>query len=198
MNKVEELYGEEYCLKNSLKGWRFDEVPQIVDILVQHFHPKSVIDFGCSNGLHLKKFSELGVKTFGVEGTASFAPYIVYNYDGPFLIMDLRNPFLLGKKYELGICIEVLEHIEKEFAAAAVENICNHADVLCISTSPTKTARLHVNAQNKPYWIKKFESSGGFEYKDEETGILQSKFSYFPQLQSNWMSENLTIFRRKE
>lgn len=177
------------------KAWRYEEIPQIVEVLHKHFKPESVIDFGCANGLHLKAFQDLEVEGFGIEGSGFFMQHIEKNFGNNFKIWDLREKLNLRRKYDLAICIEVLEHIERLFADVVVQSIRNHADVLCISASSTSTARYHVNAQDKAYWIEKFENSREFEHKDLETDALQKKFSLL-DLRSNWMAENLMIFRR--
>lgn len=39
----------------------------IVDILIQHSHPSSVIDAGCGTGIYLREFHKRGVKIKGIE-----------------------------------------------------------------------------------------------------------------------------------
>jgi SAM-dependent methyltransferase len=170
-------------------------VPEVTRTLFEHFKPKSVIDFGCANALHIAEFRKLGVDTFGVEGTCYYEPYIKKNYDGSYIIKDLRYPFFVGKKFDLAICIEVLEHIEEAFGMVAVENICRHSDTLCVTASPTGGTRKHVNPQGKKYWATCFQ---GFSYKYErqESEGLERKFSGLEY--ANWMYENLMIYRRDE
>ena len=197
MKEVTDLYNKEYCSKISCKKWRAKEVPVIVDVLYDHFRPTSVIDIGCSNGLHLKEFRKRGIVCFGIEGTPYFKEYITGNFGSSFIIHDIRKPLKVDAHFHLALCVEVLEHLEEEFADVAVKNIGETAEVLCITASPKKTANYHINAQEKEYWVGKFTKDGEFEYKDEETAALQTKFSLH-SLRSNWMTENLMIFRRKE
>jgi 2-polyprenyl-3-methyl-5-hydroxy-6-metoxy-1,4-benzoquinol methylase len=195
MKPIQDLYGEKYCLRNSLKKWRFKEVPIIVGVLQDYLKPKSVVDIGCSNGLYLKEFKNLGTVCFGIEGADSFKGYIKENFGTSFLIRDLRKPLQIDNHFHLALCIEVLEHLEEEFADIAVSNICNTADVFCITASPTKTARFHVNAQGKGYWIGKFESVEGICFQERETEELGEIFRDL-NLKSDWMANNLMIFRR--
>jgi 2-polyprenyl-3-methyl-5-hydroxy-6-metoxy-1,4-benzoquinol methylase len=194
MNRADDLYDDEYCAKISSKGWRVKTVPIVVNTLDNHFKPNSVIDFGCSNGLHLAQFRKLGMRTFGIEGTLSYRQYIKQNYDGDFAIVDMRLPFDINSRFELAICIEVLEHIEDKFANIAVENICRHSDNICITASPINTARYHVNGQDKGYWIEKFVKNG-VSYRESESNALESVFKRISGA-PNWMRENLMIFRR--
>jgi len=194
MNKVEALYSSNYCKNNSRKLWRFEVVPQVVKILFDYFKPCSVIDFGCANGLHMVNFKNLGVECYGIEGTLHYRKYIEENYDGDYAIMDMRLPFDLNKLFDLAICIEVLEHLDQDFESIAVENICRHSGVICITASPVTNARYHVNGQDKSYWIDIFESTDGFRFCEEETEELQDKFKEMDKSPS-WMKEDLMIFR---
>ena len=170
-------------------------VPKVVKILFDHFKPRSMIDFGCANGLHIANFKDLGVKCYGIEGTLHYRKYIEENYDGEYAIMDMRLPFDLKKKFELATCIEVLEHLENMFEKISVENICRHSNVICITASPITNARYHVNGQEKSYWIDIFESIDGFKFCKEETEELQAKFKGSEKCPS-WMKEDLMVFRR--
>ena len=194
MKDVIELYNDEYCEKNKHKKWRYSVVPELVGILFDHFKPESVIDFGCANGLHIASFKALGSECFGIEGTLSYRKYISENYDGDFAIIDMRCDFDLCKKFELATCIEVLEHLEINYADIAVENIVRHSDILCITASPTVTANFHINAQPKNYWIHKFENTG-VVYQKKETEDLQNIFRANGKMPI-WMKNDLMIFRR--
>ena len=194
MDRTDSIFDEDYCSKNKNKSWRYDVVPEIVRILCAHFDPKSVIDFGCANGLHVASFKKHGVCTFGVEGTIHYCEYIEENYDGPYMIIDLRLPFDLRDRYELAICIEVLEHIDKDFEMIAIENICRHAEVLCITAS-SRRSRKHINVENKEYWVDRFEKFRDFKFREKETRKLQDKFKKMEK--AYWLREDLMIFRRK-
>ena len=194
MKGADSLYNSEYCEKNKNKKWRYRVTPELVEILYKHFMPKSVIDFGCANGLHIATFEKLGAETFGIEGTLYYRDYIKGNYSGEFAIIDLRMRFDIMRRFELATCIEVLEHLEEGSADTAVENIVRHADVFCITASPTETARFHINAKPKEYWVNKFESAGA-GYQNAETNQLQDKFKTIGRMPI-WMKEDLMIFRR--
>jgi 2-polyprenyl-3-methyl-5-hydroxy-6-metoxy-1,4-benzoquinol methylase len=196
MNKVENLYDKDYCIKNVKKLWRYTVVPQVVRVLFHHFKPCSVIDFGCANGLHIAEFKTLGAECFGVEGSLHYRKYIEENYDGDYAIADLRFSFDLEKSFDLATCIEVLEHIDEDFAQVAVDNIRRHSNTLCITASRVTNARYHVNGREKSYWIEKFESKGEFEFQADETELLQKVFQKLDH-SPIWMQEDLMIFRRR-
>jgi hypothetical protein len=84
---------------------------------------KTIIDFGCGMGhylrdLHLNDYNNL----LGVEGDPPYTDY-------PFKIItqDISVPFSLERIGNV-ICLEVGEHIPKEFQNSFIDNITKHCD----------------------------------------------------------------------
>ena len=193
MRNVEEVYDKSYCQKVESKEWRSVLVPKIVDILYNYFSPNSVIDFGCANGLHLKSFEAHGVKTFGLEGTLFFKRYIKSNYNGRFIIADMRMPLDLLERFDLAICIEVLEHLEEEHAQTAVRNICRHADN-CFVTASSATSKKHLNVRNKRYWVERFEKEK-FRFNRRSVWHLKKRFKKLKE-SLFWMRRDIMVFQK--
>ena len=191
-----DLYGVEYVKRIVEKEWRYETIPLLVQRLWEAFGPRSVIDFGCANGLHMKHFMEKGVEVMGIEGAAAFANEIQKNaWYADYLIQDIREPFNMGKKYDLAICIEVLEHLEEKYAKIAVENICNHANQFFITASDIPKGKVHINAKPKKYWIDMFESITRIKYLHEETLNMQSIFAdYGNAILNKNMQKNIMVF----
>ena len=194
---TDELYNEQYVEKIVGKKWRYETIPVLVQRLWEFFGPKSVIDFGCANGLHMKHFMEKGCNVMGIEGSSYFAKHIQKNaWYADYLIQDIREPFNLGKKYDLAICIEVLEHIEEKYAEAAVKNICNHASSFFITASDIPKGNVHCNAKPKKYWVDMFESIARIKYIHEESLDFQSiADDYGNHIMNENMKKNIMIFR---
>ena len=194
MFNIDELYNEKYCAKIDAKAWRFNLIPPTVKVLYNHFNPESVIDVGCANGLHLKAFKDLGVEClFGTEGAIHWASYIEKYFGDQYVILDLRLPFPHIRKFDLVICFEVLEHLEKSHSSQAVNNLCGLGDTLCISACSVSGGFHHFNPQPKEYWIKKFESRD-FHYCEDEVDKLQSIFQ--DTRCSGWFKTGLKVFRK--
>ena len=203
LSDVDKLYDEEYCEYIESKQWRFEQIPSIVEILYDHFRPTSVIDIGCANGLHLKAFRDLGVKkVFGIEGTRHWAPYIEKHFGVNYIIADLREPlpFPLNCpvnpiQFDLVICFEVLEHLRREYARRAIENLMSLGNTLCISASPYRRGFEHLNPQRRKYWVKAFRKLGA-EYYEEDVKVLQSEYEKI-DCKPNWFKSNLKVFRHE-
>src|SRR5690349_18543710 len=90
----------------------------VLGYFFQQLAPKSVLDVGCGNGSWLatckKQFGVTDV--FGVDGISAPTKDIA---DAEFLLHDLRKDLDLKRKFDVGICLEVGEHLP----ASAAENL---------------------------------------------------------------------------
>jgi 2-polyprenyl-3-methyl-5-hydroxy-6-metoxy-1,4-benzoquinol methylase len=193
MNNLSELYSKQYVNNIVSKEWRYQDSDKKIQLLYNHFKPTSVMDIGAANGVHTNSWRKLGCTTYGVEGTVHFEQYLKTNVD-EYIIQDIRQPFYVGKKFDLVISVEVLEHIEKEYIDITINNICAHGDVLFITANPSEGGHSHVNPQPKEYWIDLF-TSRGYTYEEEETKIFSD--IYRKEIGTGWYSEYSMIFRNK-
>lgn len=126
---------------------------------------KNVFDFGCSNGYYLDMLNQKinNINLIGVEPEVMLCKYKKFDN---ILDYDLSKPFQLQTK-GLVICLEVIEHIPKEFETIVIENIINHCeDFLFISWArPGQGGLGHVNEQSLSYVIELFEKKNLFFWK---------------------------------
>src|SRR5262249_42934680 len=67
----------------------------------------------------------------------------------------------LGERYDLIVCIEVLEHLDEVDGRQAVANICaSTEDVLFSSTPDDFTQPTHVNVRPASWWIARSAAHG--------------------------------------
>lgn len=190
-----ERYDANYVKMILDKNWRPPEIIKAVDVIDEFFKPKSVIDFGAAEGLYLQRFRDRGRRVFGVEGTEHWlGPMSQRIGSENCLIHDMRTRLALKRKFSLAISVEMLEHLECEFALAAVKNICRHTDTALITASPHKGGFYHENPQPKDFWIDKFKKCN-FLFDSDDSGCL---INMFKSVGSNlrWLLEDLMIFRR--
>jgi hypothetical protein len=116
---------------------------------------KSVVDFGCGRGdwlvvareLHAKDI--LGIDSYAIDG----APLLV-----PSIYMDITKPVVLDKLYDVAICLEVAEHIDKQYASTLIESLVHAAPVVLFSAAvPGQGGIHHVNEQPPSYWHALFQ-----------------------------------------
>ena len=123
--------------------------------------PQSVVDIGCGIGTWLATARDLGARrAVGLEGpwvtTAALA-------DGSLEILptDLEQPFALGERFDLAVCMEVAEHLSPARAESFVGDLCRLAPhVLFSAAVPGQGGTNHVNEQWQSYWASLFAKQG--------------------------------------
>lgn len=133
---------------------------QIVPLLMNLFHPTSVIDVGCGVGTFLHEFQSHGVKKIhGIDGVWAnkdlLSKYIPLEC---FEEVDLEQPYHSKEKYDLAICLEVVEHLKPETAPVIIESLVNLSDIVVFSAAiPHQGGMNHINEQWPSYWEHLFE-----------------------------------------
>ncbi len=166
IQKIDDNYSEEY--------FKEDHVSQVVvDALYENVNRyygrltgaelKSVIEFGCGGGWFLKKFSDNGIRTWGIEGSeAGYKICCDRNLD--CIKLDLRRVLLaFNNRYDVAICTEVAEHIEIPFSSVIAKTLTSHSDIIWFSAEEPNTNRPHIGHPNeRPYkfWINLFDFYG--------------------------------------
>ncbi len=138
-------------------------VPMIIDL----FHPSSVLDVGCGTGTWLAEFVRHGVDDIiGVDG--GFADTAQLRIRGEqFRRVELEEGFDLNRTFDLVVSLEVAEHLSPAAADRFVESLCRHSDRVVFSAAiPGQFGLNHVNCQWQDYWSGLFEQRG-FSYFDE-------------------------------
>ena len=150
--------------------------------------PKSVLDVGCGSGTWLRAAQDRGVTDlFGVDGV-SLDPAKLHVDKSLVRQVDLNQPLDLGRRFDLVVCLEVVEHLEPSSAATIVETLCRHADdILFSAAAPGQAGTHHINCQWPSYWQELFNRSG-FVCRDDLRWKLWDEVAIEP-----WYRQN--IFR---
>jgi SAM-dependent methyltransferase len=132
---------------------------KIVPILLEWFHPASVLDVGCGNGSWLAVFDAKGISD--LMGTDFSEPKQLMIDQGKYLKADLRHPFDLKRKFDLALCLEVAEHIEAEHAEQLIASLTRHSDIIIFSAAiPGQGGQDHLNEKPPAYWQEIFNRHG--------------------------------------
>jgi Methyltransferase domain len=121
----------------------------VTDIYVQYimrytklFFPnqkvQSLVEFGNGGGYFSREFADiLGPHNFiTVEGTGAGIAKTIEHYKlskDQVVQHDLRLPLFLGRRFDVAVCTEVVEHVEPPFSAQIVLTLIAHADVIWFS-----------------------------------------------------------------
>lgn len=160
MKPLEKTYRGGFFKNRHKLSWRAPIVcTSIADIMMMD-KGDSVIDVGCAIGDLVEEFKNMGYDSIGIEGSKSVRPFIITDFM-KIKIMDLRLDLdysQLNIPYNMLTCFEVIEHIEPEYEAQLLLNLCTLSNHLVISAAPPGQRGLgHVNCQPPSYWIKKFD-----------------------------------------
>lgn len=134
------------------------------DRIVRRYQPRTAIDIGCAFGLLVEALCDRGVDAYGVD----VSPYAVSNARDDMAdrlwvqsVVDPIPVFSGAERYDLAICIEVLEHLPPEQAEAAIANICSISDRVLFSSSPDDFDEpTHFNVLPASDWLTLFAACG--------------------------------------
>ena len=144
-----ELYGPEFFVGRSETVMRSASV--MVPVLVDLFHPRSLLDIGCGQGEWLDAFGLVdmtGVDIAAPEGDR-------------YLRRNLVWPLQLERTYDLVLCLETGEHLPEEAADTLVASVTRHGRTVVFSAAvPGQVGKGHINCQPHDYWHEKFDARG--------------------------------------
>jgi len=109
------LYDSFYKLEKD--HWWFRARLEIVDSLLPPFNNETkIIDFGCGTGVMLEHLAQQCDIT-GMDFSPLALEYCRKRFAGKLLAMDLSNTMELEEKYDIGLSLDVIEHLEDDVAA---------------------------------------------------------------------------------
>lgn len=131
----------------------------IADRIIAEIAPRTVLDVGCAMGLLVEALRERGVEAFGVD-ISEYALSQAREDIRPFIWRaSVLDP--LPCRYDLIVCIEVLEHLAIQDVQKAVENLCGATDDVLFSSTPSDYGEAtHLNVQPIEYWAERFALEG--------------------------------------
>jgi SAM-dependent methyltransferase len=143
----------------------------IADRIVRDIAPRTVLDAGCAMGFLVEALRDRGVEAFGLD----ISPYAIERVRDDVLpycrVTSITEP--LSQRYDLIVCIEVLEHLSPREAELAVANLCAHTDDVLFSSTPVDYREAtHVNVQPPEQWAELFARQGLFHDLDYDAGYI--------------------------
>jgi GT2 family glycosyltransferase len=199
---VEKHVNPEYTREWYLAGncCSSEDIAKYVYSLVE---PKSVIDFGCCNGIWLKNMRELGATE--VLGIDAYVPKdVLVIKEDEYLDHDLNIPLKIIKRYDLAICLETVEHLKPEISRVIVAELCNAAPVVLFSAAiPNQGGTAHINEHWPEYWADRFKENGYIAIDCIRPKIKQMYPAYEKPEASieenvpSWYAQNCLIFAKE-
>ena len=135
---------------------RIESSKEILSYLFKILRPNSVLDVGCGRGVWLKVSKDLGAKIiYGVDGEWNNGKQI--DKEIVFKSINLNNNFDLNKKFDLTLCLEVVEHLEKNSSENIISSLTNTSDIILFSAAFKYQGGVgHLNENLHSYWADIF------------------------------------------
>lgn len=148
---------------------------------------QTVYDFGCGHGMYTKLLNERGFKCQGFDGNP-----ITSQFPG-CSVQDLTDPQFRKDPVDCVVCLEVAEHVPKEYETALVDAIDRHVKsrgFLVLSWAvPGQGGFGHVNCQTNEYAIQKF-TDRGYLFMPYQSQILRMNCVY------GWFQNTVMVFQK--
>jgi len=176
LHKTANWYGDYYFAHACGRPYRRDAewlsfFGAIADRIVSDINPRTVLDAGCAMGFLVEALHDRGVDSFGVD---------ISEYAIQGVRQDVRPNCWVGKvtdslpqRYDLVICMEVLEHVPPDESEQAVENLCRYTDDILFSSTPFDYKEAtHLNVQPPEYWGELFARHRFFRDVDFDASFI--------------------------
>ena len=139
--------------------------------IVERIQPRSALDAGCAFGLLVERLRDRGVEAEGVD-VSVFALAQAHESVAPYCrVASLVDP--LERRYDLIVCIEVLEHLPSGQADAAIANLCACTNDILFSSSPYDMREpTHVNVNPIEHWAELFAVHGFYRDVDFDASFV--------------------------
>lgn len=143
----------------------------IADRIVRDIGPRRVLDAGCAIGMLVEALRERGVDARGID-LSSYAIQSVPETLRPYVREgSIAEPF--DQRFDLVVCIEVLEHMHPVEADRAIANIAAHTDDVLFSSTPFDYREpTHVNVRMPEEWAEAFARHGFFRDTDFDASFV--------------------------
>lgn len=127
----------------------------------------SVIDLGCGPGWYVNEFMKAGFDAVGIDGNpyTEILSSFTFQTDNKCSCYDLTNKKQLNVKYELALCLNVIEFIPADLEQVFLSNIVQYCNKYIIISWAEKleSNNLEYNYKNSNYVISKFRELGFVE-----------------------------------
>lgn len=171
--------------ENKIESFR-----KVASILSRHLTFETVLDIGCGSGQLLAELKQNGKDVLGCEiseAAIKRAPAGITSFQA-----DAAKPIHINRCFDLVVCIEVAEHINKRQSSRLVANCTNLGRQVFFTAAPKGQSGVgHINLQSYSFWIKLFAKQG-FKHQVLLSKTLQEHMRAENVL--SWIADNLMVF----
>lgn len=194
MVQTAELYGIEYHRRIEIEETR--QAERLAHWIKSEFtaNPEQtlrVTDFGCSTGIYVRELRSVGIEAIGVDNSRAAIENAVCGHVREGDITGYCDCIGFA---EIGLCLEVAEHIESEKADDMIRCLIRHTKktIIFSAAQPGQGGVGHVNLQPKSFWIEKFERRG---WVVDYIGTREFLMWLAGDQHMGWLMQNAMIMR---
>ena len=143
----------------------------IAERIARDINPRSALDAGCALGFLVECLRDRSIEAFGVD-VSEYAIQRVREDMRPYCwVGSVLEP--LPRRYDLIVCIEVLEHLTAQECEQAVTHFCQASDDILFSSTPDDFREAtHINVHTPDYWAGLFARHGFYHDVDFDATFI--------------------------
>lgn len=145
-------------------------------------------------GIYLAEFKANHIKVFGYDGAP--AALTGSALGDKIKLHDLCRPLKLNRRFDLGLCLEVAEHLEASCAKTLIDTLTNLSDtIIFTAATPGQGPKSigHINEQMPAYWLKLFTQKN-FKLNKKLTAKIKREMRKAKIVW--WLTKNLMVFEK--
>jgi len=181
----------EFLRRKVFKQWAIDK--GLLRGLLRHVwqpsldEPMAIGDFGAGGGHYSKWLNETGlVEAFAFDGTHQAAELT----DGLVQEVNLVQEMRLWRSFDWILCLEVGEHVPKQYAPTLLANLKRHSSKgLVMSWSDDWEGIGHVNCLSRSEFVDFVQESTGFVLDEDATEVVRQG------CEIDYIARTLAVFR---
>jgi SAM-dependent methyltransferase len=162
----------------------FDE--DMIKAVVNFYKPLKCLDLGCGPGYYVRYLRDQGVDAWGVEPEDLTE---LFKSPGHQIQQDISQPFDLKEKYDLVLCLEVVEHVPRDFEDIVFDNVLRHMSKYLVfsGATPGQDGIGHINERHESHWFTHLVRRG-LVLLHKESVYIRSSCSL------PWYAKNISVW----
>ncbi len=131
----------------------------VADAIVRVARPSTAIDVGCAFGFLVEALWERGVRAEGFDVSPYAIGRVRSDVSAYCRVASILEP--QAGRYDVAVCLEVLEHVPTDQTERAICNLTALADAVVFSSTPSDFDEpTHVNVRPTLAWLEAFAAAG--------------------------------------
>jgi GT2 family glycosyltransferase/SAM-dependent methyltransferase len=133
--------------------------------------PRTVLDAGCAMGMLVEALWDLGIRAQGLDVSTYAISQVRRDMAAHCRVGSVTDP--IEGRWDLIVCIEVLEHVTAKECDAALGHFARATDQVLFSSTPLDlTEETHINVKPIRAWLESFASHGFYPVTDYDATYI--------------------------